>query len=95
MKHCGPFISCRYIISAESGNILIWHRVTELVIFKEEQSGIKQLTLIENGEKVLAISVPTNPPGNDIVVRSTATGHVRSIPGKLIQIRLKIIYYYY
>lgn len=70
----------KYIISAESGNILIWHRLTEQVIFKDEQPGIRQLTLMEDGNKVLAISKPSNPQGTD-VVRTTATACVRTIPG--------------
>lgn len=50
-------------------------------MFKEEQPGIKQLTLMDNGEKILAISVPpSNQQTIDTVVRATATGHVRSIP---------------
>lgn len=69
----------RYIISAESGNILIWHRLTQQVAFKDEQPGIRQLTLMENGTKVLAISKPSNPPGTDFV-RTTATVCVRHVP---------------
>lgn len=71
----------RYIISAESGNILIWHRLTQQVVFKDEQPGIKQLTLMEGGAKILAISKPSNPPGTDFV-RTVATVCVRHIPGK-------------
>ncbi|KAK9887312.1 hypothetical protein WA026_021621 [Henosepilachna vigintioctopunctata] len=69
----------RYIVSAESGNLLIWLRMTEMVIFKEEQSGIRQLMLMEGGTKVLSISKPSNPSGTDIV-RTTATVCVREIP---------------
>ncbi|VEN47743.1 unnamed protein product, partial [Callosobruchus maculatus] len=69
----------KYIISAESGNFLIWLRLTQMVIFKEEQPGIKQLTLIEDGTKVLSISKPSNPPGTDLV-RTTATVCVREVP---------------
>lgn len=56
--------------------------MTEMVVFKEEQPGIKQITLIEDGTKVLSISKPTNPTGTD-VVRTTATVCVREIPSKL------------
>ncbi|XP_045465419.1 NACHT and WD repeat domain-containing protein 2 [Harmonia axyridis] len=74
----------RYIISSESGNFLIWLRMTEMVVFKEEQPGIKQLTLIEGGTKVLSISKPSNAPGTDIV-RTTATVCVRDLPsGEMI-----------
>ncbi|KAF5284944.1 hypothetical protein FQA39_LY16899 [Lamprigera yunnana] len=70
----------RYIVSAESGNILIWLRITEQVIFKEEQVGIRQLTLIDDNSKILAISTPNIPLGSD-ATRSTATACVRNIPG--------------
>ncbi|KAJ8916564.1 hypothetical protein NQ315_000208 [Exocentrus adspersus] len=69
----------KYIISAETGNILIWLRLTQQVIFKDEQPGIRQLTLIENGTRILSISKPSNPPGTDFV-RTTATVCVREIP---------------
>nr|XP_022901616.1 uncharacterized protein LOC111414493 [Onthophagus taurus] len=69
----------KYIISAESGNILFWHRLTERVIFKDEQIGIRQLKLMEDGNKVLSISKPSNPSGVDFV-RTTATACVRTIP---------------
>lgn len=71
----------RYIISAESGNILIWLRLTQQVIFKDEQPGIRQLTLMEEGTRILSISKPSNPPGTDLV-RTTATVCVREIPSK-------------
>ncbi|CAH1118502.1 unnamed protein product [Phaedon cochleariae] len=70
----------KYIISAETGNILIWLRLTQQVIFKEEQPGIRQLTLIDGGTKILSVSKPSNPPGTDFV-RTTATLCVREIPG--------------
>ncbi|KAJ8954195.1 hypothetical protein NQ318_005790 [Aromia moschata] len=69
----------KYIISAETGNLLIWLRLTQQVIFKDEQPGIKQLTLIDEGTKILSISKPSNPPGSDFV-RTTATACLREIP---------------
>ncbi|KAL3270705.1 hypothetical protein HHI36_021233 [Cryptolaemus montrouzieri] len=79
VTHASITPSGRYIISAESGNFLIWLRMTEMVIFKEEQPGIRQLTLMEDGTKVLSISRPSNPSGTD-VVRTTATVCVREVP---------------
>ncbi|KAM0725564.1 NACHT and WD repeat domain-containing protein 2 [Formica fusca] len=74
----------RYIVSTESGNILVWNRITEQVLFKEEQTNVKQLTLIENSSKFLAVSRPNNPAGVENV-RTTATLIMRSIPdGKRI-----------
>ncbi|XP_018333645.1 NACHT and WD repeat domain-containing protein 2 [Agrilus planipennis] len=69
----------KYIISAESGNILIWNRIMEQVIFKDEQQGIEQLTLLDEGAKVLSISKPSNPPGTDSM-RVMATVCLRNIP---------------
>ncbi|KAK5645668.1 hypothetical protein RI129_004132 [Pyrocoelia pectoralis] len=69
----------RYIISAESGHLLIWLRLTQQVVFKEEHKEIRQLTLMNEGTKVLAISKPSNPPGTD-VVSTMAKGCVRTIP---------------
>lgn len=71
----------RYILSTESGNVIIWNRITEQVLFKEEQSNVKQLTIIENSSKFITISRPNNPAGEESV-RTTATLVVRSIPGK-------------
>lgn len=82
-KNLVPCDIFRYIVSAESDNLLIWHRLTEQVIFKEEQQGIKQLTLIEDGTKILSISKPSNPAGQDLV-RTNATVCVRAIPGERI-----------
>lgn len=71
----------RYIISAETGNLIIWLRLTQQVISKDEQPGIRQLTLMEGGNRVLSISKPSNPPGTDLV-RTVATVCVREIPSK-------------
>lgn len=70
----------RYIVSSESGNIIIWNRPTEQVLFKELQPGIEQLSFLEDGTKVIAISKPIPPPGADIPAKTTATGIVRTIP---------------
>lgn len=67
-------------MSAESGNILIWNRLTEQLLFKEEQPGVKQITLLDNGQRFLAISKP--PDGGAEVTRINATIVTRTIPGK-------------
>lgn len=68
-------------MSTESGNVLVWNRITEQVLFKEEQTNVKQLTLIESSSKFLAVSRPNNPAGVENV-RTTATLIMRNIPGK-------------
>lgn len=68
-------------MSTESGNVLVWNRITEQVLFKEEQKNVKQLTLIEKSSKFIAVSRPNNLAGVENV-RTTATLVMRSIPGK-------------
>jgi hypothetical protein len=70
-------------VSAESGNILIWNRLTERVLFKEEQPGVKQIMLLDGGQRFLAISRP--PDSGADVTRINATIATRTIPGKLLQ----------
>jgi hypothetical protein len=70
-------------VSAESGNILIWNRLTEQVLFKEEQPGVRQITLLDGSQRFLAISRPSDS-GAD-VTRINATIVTRTIPGKLLQ----------
>ena len=70
----------RHIISTESGNVLIWNRITEQVLFKEEQSGVRQLTLIEDATKFIAVSRQSNLPGVEST-KATATLITRNIPG--------------
>jgi hypothetical protein len=73
----------RYIVSAESGNILIWNRLTEQVLFKEEQPGVKQITLLDDGQRFMAIS--RRPDNGADLTRINATIVTRTIPGKLLQ----------
>ena len=46
----------RHIISTETGNILIWNLRLHRVIFKTEQKDVKQIVLIEDDTKFLAVS---------------------------------------
>ncbi|XP_034936822.1 NACHT and WD repeat domain-containing protein 2 [Chelonus insularis] len=69
----------KYIVSIESGNVLIWNRVTEQVLYKQEQLDVRQLTLVHESTKFMAISRPNNPPGVECM-KTTATFVMRSIP---------------
>ncbi|XP_015115878.1 NACHT and WD repeat domain-containing protein 2 [Diachasma alloeum] len=69
----------KFIVSTESGNLLIWNRITEQVLFKEEQPGIRQLTLLQESTKCLAVSRPSNPIGVECM-KTTATLVMRSVP---------------
>ncbi|XP_039965755.1 NACHT and WD repeat domain-containing protein 2 [Bactrocera tryoni] len=48
----------RYIISSETGKFLIWNRISEQVIYRDDQPGIQQITLMDYGYKVLTVSCP-------------------------------------
>lgn len=74
----------RYIVSAESGNILVWNRLTEQVLFKEEQQGVRQLDLLEDGARFLAVSRPSpaNAAPNAEPSKATATATARALPSE-------------
>lgn len=73
----------RFIVSSETGKIIIWNRITEQVLFKDDQPGTQQITLLEDGEKFIAVSCPqfnsANQLGND-ESKMTAKAIVRNIP---------------
>lgn len=46
----------KFIVSSETGKLLIWNRVSEQVLFRNDQPGIQQIKFLDGGEKVLAIS---------------------------------------
>lgn len=73
----------KYIISSETGKLIIWNRVTEQVLYKDDQPGIQQIILLEDGEKVLAVSCKefnsANQLGNE-EQKLTAKAIVRSVP---------------
>jgi len=84
----------RYIISSETGKFLVWNRVSEQVVFRDDQPGIQQITLMDYGYKVLTVSVP-NINQRDILAaaaggsadeanRLTAITTMRSVPGELV-----------
>ncbi|XP_055384364.1 NACHT and WD repeat domain-containing protein 2 isoform X2 [Condylostylus longicornis] len=79
----------KYVISSETGKFLIWNRVSEQVIFRDDQPGIQQITFLEDGYKVMTVSVPninTKPEaGNDDANKLTAITTVRTIPDGTIQ----------
>lgn len=77
----------RYIISSETGKLLIWNRITEQVLFRDDQPGIQQITLLDNGDKVLTVSCPkinialASNNADDMTLKST--GIVRHLPSKI------------
>ncbi|XP_034486259.1 NACHT and WD repeat domain-containing protein 2 [Drosophila innubila] len=86
----------RYIISSETGKFLVWNRVSEQVVYRDDQPGIQQITLLDYGYKVLTVSVPNinqrdiiaaAAGGSDEANRLTAITTVRSVPEGTILFR--------
>jgi NACHT domain- and WD repeat-containing protein len=70
------------IVSSETGKILVWNRVTEQVLAKDDQPGCQQITLLDNGERFLTISCSNVAAAiNEEDNRCTAVAIVRMIPG--------------
>ncbi|XP_055685545.1 NACHT and WD repeat domain-containing protein 2 [Lutzomyia longipalpis] len=74
----------RYILSSETGKILIWNRVSEQVLFRDDQPGIQQITFLEAGEKFLTVSCP-NINSTEDQNKLTGIATVRTIPDGQIQ----------
>ncbi|CAK1595571.1 unnamed protein product [Parnassius mnemosyne] len=53
------------VITAESGNVVIWDIAEKQVVFKEEQKGVKQVLLLEDGAKFITISMQVPIDNND------------------------------
>lgn len=84
----------KYIISSETGKFLIWNRISEQVIFKDEQPGIQQMTLLEEGSKVMTVSCPyihnkENVPAGEETNRTVAITTMRTIPDGNILFRFE------
>ncbi|KAJ9592434.1 hypothetical protein L9F63_015850, partial [Diploptera punctata] len=78
VTHAAITPDSKYIVSAESGNVLIWNRLTEQVLYKEEQLGVKQIILLDKGQRFVAISKP-EPFGDSSRVNASII--TRTIPG--------------
>lgn len=77
----------RYITSSETGKFLIWNRVSEQVIYRDDQPGIQQITYMDSGYKVMTVSCPNinQKEAKDVedTNRLIATTIVRTVPGNL------------
>lgn len=71
----------KYIVSSETGKFLIWNRVSEQVLFREDQPGIQQVKFLEFGERVLSISCANiNRTVSDDAGDLIAHAKVRAMP---------------
>lgn len=72
----------KFIVSSETGKLLIWNRVTEQVLFRDDQPGIQQIKFLENYERILSISCANinrktdEMDGSDLI----AVARIRQIP---------------
>ncbi|XP_053618962.1 NACHT and WD repeat domain-containing protein 2 [Plodia interpunctella] len=66
------------VITAESGNVVIWDTPEKQVIFKEEQKGVKQVLLLEDGTKFITISMKSAADNVDSVAIAAIVA--RTIP---------------
>ncbi|XP_022837099.1 NACHT and WD repeat domain-containing protein 2 [Spodoptera litura] len=66
------------VVTAESGNIVIWDVVEKLAIHKDEQKGIKQVLLLEDGTKFITISMQASTDNVDNVAMANIIA--RTIP---------------
>lgn len=69
------------IISGISNYLIVNIYLNIQVIFKEEQKGVKQVLLLEDGTKFITISMKVTP--NDVETVVNAAIVARTIPGKL------------
>ncbi|XP_048000249.1 NACHT and WD repeat domain-containing protein 2-like [Leguminivora glycinivorella] len=66
------------VVTAESGNVIIWDTQEKQVVFKEEQKGVKQVLFLEDGAKFVTISVELATDNMDNV--AVANIVARTIP---------------
>ncbi|XP_013168603.1 PREDICTED: NACHT and WD repeat domain-containing protein 2 [Papilio xuthus] len=66
------------VVTAESGNVVIWDIAEKQVIFKEEQKGVKQVLLLDDGTKFITISMQVSTDNIDNM--AVAVIIARSIP---------------
>ncbi|KAG7172706.1 NACHT and WD repeat domain-containing protein 2-like [Homarus americanus] len=77
VTQAGITSNSRYIVSTESGNVLIWNVRAEAVLFKGEQKNVQQLLLLDDDSKCVAVSKVSLETGElscFLVTRSIPTG---------------------
>ncbi len=56
MTHASITGDAKFVVSAESGNVLIWDVETEKVLKSDEQKDVTQLVLMDDDTKLVAFS---------------------------------------
>ncbi|KAK8403257.1 hypothetical protein O3P69_000406 [Scylla paramamosain] len=77
VTHAGITRESRYIVSTESGNVLIWNVRAEAVVFKAEQKNVQQLLLLDDDTKFVTVSkvaLETGELSCYVATRSIPTG---------------------
>lgn len=77
----------KYIIASETGKFLVWNRVSEQVVYRDDQPGIQQITFMDYGYKVMTVSCPNinqkEMKEGEEPNRLMAVTIVRAVPGKV------------
>ena len=81
VTHAMITADAKYVVSAESGNVLIWDIETEKVLVSDAQKDVTQLILMDEDTKVVAIS--KNGPGRGKCV-SRSVPEVGKTPGQYL-----------
>ncbi|XP_069163973.1 NACHT and WD repeat domain-containing protein 2 [Procambarus clarkii] len=79
VTHAGITNNSRYIVSTESGNVLIWNVRAEAVVFKAEHKNVQQLLLLDGDTKCVTISkvsLETGELAGHLVTRAIPSGQV-------------------
>lgn len=75
----------KYIVSSETGKLLIWNRVSEQVLFRDDQPGIQQIKFLDNGDRVMSISCKNINRKDSTACEETASlnalAKIRSLSG--------------
>ncbi|KAK4290424.1 hypothetical protein Pmani_036667 [Petrolisthes manimaculis] len=77
VTHAAITNNARYIVSTESGNVLIWNVHAEAVVYKTEQKSVQQLMLLDEDTKVVTVSKVSQESGElwcCLVTRSVPSG---------------------
>ena len=69
VTHAMITADAKYVVSAESGNVLVWDVETEKVLVSHAQKDVTQLILMDDDTKVVAVS-KEGPTRGKVVSRS-------------------------
>lgn len=77
----------KHIISSETGKLLVWDRLSEQVLFRDDQPSIQQIKFLDGAQKLLSISCANiNRKTEDTECGDLiAFARIRSLPEGVLQ----------